>query len=573
MLPTPDDSQQAVLDAPLDERRIVVAGPGAGKTTTSIALISEVSRQSADHDEQTVLYVSFSRAAMAAAFTAFGDTVRDQPINIAAMTLDSLAWQLVEESATVTGGDPDFDAVVKRATERLRRGDDEELDDVVHLIVDEAQDLSALRRELLCALIDRLPGNAGVTIFGDPMQSIYEFLDDGDVGGTRGWDGLLTDLRGRSITKIYELEGDHRSRKRGTRKVSSASQILRASGDVEREGILDDLLTEFTHWDLDEFAARASEWKGSTAVLARSNAEVLQLFQALSSLGLLCTWRQPGRVHPRVAPWVAQLWSYVGGKPLSLNDFEKFSSSRGDIDRAWFRLLLDEAGRGEVVDWSEIANTCRAAIDPLAPWFAGPRDGLALSTIHQSKGLEWDNVAVVGADELVTGVGRRQPECELLYVALSRARDRIIVIDWQADYLKRSRSGGLWYRPHPGSGVAVAVGITPDCLVSEQAIGGPGGQQVLESLSGSAQVEFERLATGHAEWPTYRCLVAGTAVGMTTPQFGRALAMLPGIRTGAWPDIGSVWTDGVETAWSTVEQVGFWLRPRPLGMATIHRKE
>lgn len=573
MLPAPDSSQAVVLAAPLSERRIVVAGPGAGKTTTSMMLIDEIVQKSGDLEDQTILFVSFSRSAMAAAFGAFGDVLHDRPVDIAAMTLDSLAWQLIDESDTTAGEVPDFDGVVRRATEQLRSNYDGDLDDVVHLIVDEAQDMSAPRREMLCAMIDRIRPDAGVTIFGDPMQSIYDFLDGESGRGISSWDILVEELDRRSISKFYELTGDHRSRRRGPRKVSASSGELRTACSDMRESLLDDLLTEFTHWDIDEFAERAADWRSFTAVLARTNTEVLQLFQELSMRGLRCVWRQPGRIHPRVAPWVAMLWCATGGKAVSQSNFEKFAAARSEVDVAWFGIMLEEAGQGDLINWSKMAEVCRVAVDPLAPWFADRSADVLVSTIHQAKGLEWDNVAVVGAHDLLMRVGSRQPESELLYVSLSRARDKIVVVDeWRPKYLKRTRTSGSWYKPKPGSNLADAISVTPDCLVSDRAVGGSEGQKVLASLDEAALAEFELLASGYADWPTYRCSVAGIAVGVTTPQFGQTVASLPGIRNGAWPELGPVCTDGVESRWSTVDGTSFWLKLRPFGMASIQRK-
>ncbi|MBM4635773.1 ATP-binding domain-containing protein [Rhodococcus hoagii] len=198
---------------------------------------------------------------------------------------------------------------------------------------------------------------------------------------------------------------------------------------------------------------------------------------------------------------------------------------------------------------------------------------MLVSTIHQAKGLEWDNVAVVGAHDLLTRVGSRQPECELLYVALSRARDKIVVVDeWRPSYMKSTRTSGVSYQPKPGSNLADAISVTPDCLVSDRMVGGSEGQTILASLDEDALAEFELLASGHADWPTYRCSVAGSAVGVTTPQFGRTLASLPGIRNGAWPQLAPVCIDGVESRWATVDGTSFWLKPRPFGMASIQRK-
>ena len=50
-----------------------------------------------------------------------------------------------------------------------------------HIIIDEAQDITGIRSELLLIIIKNINKNCGITIFGDPNQAIYNFtLDDGD---------------------------------------------------------------------------------------------------------------------------------------------------------------------------------------------------------------------------------------------------------------------------------------------------------------------------------------------------------------------------------------------------------
>lgn len=192
---------------------------------------------------------------------------------------------------------------------------------------------------------------------------------------------------------------------------------------------------------------------------------------------------------------------------------------------------------------------------------------MTISTIHQAKGLEWDNVAVAGADDLAMTLGARAAEPELLFVALSRARDRVVLLDWQQPYTRRTN--GLVFRPHPRRGSPLTVRLTPDALVTDRPIGGGEGQRVLENADRNSLIEFELLASGYAGWPAYRCLVDGQPVGMTSPKFGQSLAELLHSGQRPWPSLGPVPMDGVETRWSIAERVEFWLQPRPFGLADV----
>ncbi|WP_419220202.1 AAA family ATPase [Gordonia sp. CPCC 206044] len=564
-----DDAQRRLLDAPTTERRVVIAGPGAGKTTASIELAREIGdRQSPTGDDRAVLFVSFSRAAMAAAFTSFGSTAEPALVDVAAMTLDSLAWQLTETSGDPHGPEPDFENVIRRATEKLRSDYDEEIDAVAHLIVDEAQDMSTVRRDFLYAIIDRLPDDAGVTVFGDPLQSIYEFLDTASDGVESAWESLVAGLAARSITATYVLDGAHRARRRGPKKVAAVIDGLRSAGSRQQVSLLDDLITDLTHLEIGEFVADSRGWTGTTAVLTRTNLDATHLFETIASAGVACGWNEPGRPRPRVAPWVAQLWASVDGNPLTRRDFMVFAASGAHLDSEWFRLMLTEGDGGDSVDWQKLVRSLRAGVDPSSPWYVVPESDVLVSTIHQSKGLEWDNVAVVDAEGLLRDVGCRDPETELLSVALSRARDRVVVVDWRSPFTKSRPGGGLRYVPHPKNRQPTAVQLTPDVIRTDKPSGGREAQQVLGSCDRNAPVEFDLLESGAAEWPTYRCRIEGTTVGVTSKCFGRRLAAVAG-RPHRWPSLGSVPTDGVETVWATSNGLQMWLVPRPFGMAEV----
>ncbi|MDV6299482.1 AAA family ATPase [Dietzia maris] len=570
----PDKSQAALLRGPLDERRLVVAGPGAGKTTVSVLLISEICRDST-YSGRTVLYISFSRAAMRAAFGAFGGADEDGwngAFDVLPMTMDSFAWQITEQDHRGSSEWPDFDEVVRLAICSLTENYSGELDDVAHLIVDEAQDLSPVRQDLLFAIIERLPSDAGVTIFGDPMQSIYGFLNQDAGNVAQSWRRLLNGLSARSVTRMYRLDGAHRAHRAGPRKVASAllhRDLSDRAGAVES---LDDLMTEFSIWDVPRFVKSAQEWTGSTAVLARTNAEVIGIFQILASLGLRCAWNSPRQVQPRVSSVIAELWSRSRGRALTFEQFREVEAVEPGLSSEWFSLMLSEVGSGQTVDWSAFARTLDRSVDPSLPWLVGLPDGVAVSTIHRSKGLEWDNVAVVEGADLLSEFGGRQPEPELAYVALSRARKRIVFLECRQPLVVRDKASRLYYQPHPKWRRPISIGITPSCLAPKQ-VGGESGQRVLAVCDRHAMMEFELLASGRAEWPVYRCRIDGLAVGVTSDDFGRGLAKLLGSPRGDWPLLGSVPIDGVETAWSTVDGARFWLKPRPLGMSAVEYKK
>ena len=74
--------------------------------------------------------------------------------------------------------DENINAVVSALKERQRS---DYLQSIGHVIVDEAQDIFGVRRELLDLLLS-MGLDAGWTVFGDLAQTIYEYDDDYSAG-------------------------------------------------------------------------------------------------------------------------------------------------------------------------------------------------------------------------------------------------------------------------------------------------------------------------------------------------------------------------------------------------------
>ncbi|MBY6540052.1 AAA family ATPase [Rhodococcus sp. BP-349] len=569
-----DESQRAIVHANYSDRRIVTAGPGAGKTATAVALVEEItSRTRTDSDDGSqVLFVSFSRTSINASINAFGSGLDKDTDAVVAMTLDSLAWELTGTRNDQFAARIDFDAIIELAINKVCGDYGGELDDVVHLIVDEAQDMTNVRRKFLLALIDRLPADSGLTVFGDPLQSIYEFLDSSAENGQSAWDSLLTGLRDRDVTSFLTLDGEYRARRRGPRKVSTAARAMRHVGATERIDLLDELVTDLSLFNAAQFGQQAADWVGTTAVLVRTNAGVVALHDELAKAGFHCHARHRDARQATVAPWVADLWEAVSGRPVTMAAFDEFASFRDDVESGWFRLLLHATHAGETVSWNSFARICSTSLDSAQPWFTPDVDVPVISTIHQAKGLEWDNVAVADVPTLLRPAGKREPESELLFVALSRGRDKVVIMDWEAPFYRTAPRSNLMYRPHPRLNFPTEVLITPESLRLDDMIGDAGGQACLRSAAPGSRVDFELLSSGSG-WPNYRCLVSGEVIGATTPEFGRAFSqLLRGRGAGGWPQLGSVTLEGVESRWSTIENTKFWLQARPFGMAEVLRK-
>jgi hypothetical protein len=239
-----------------------------------------------------------------------------------------------------------------------------------HIVVDEAQDLGVPELRLLAAIAPSGPdalffaGDLGQRIFQQPFS----------------WAGLGIDVRGRSQTLKVNYRTSHQIRR-------AADQLLpKVVRDV-------DGLEE-------ERFGTVSVFNGPdpvVAIEADSEAEIA-----------------------RVGRWISE----AVGDGIKPSEIGLFVRTRDQLDRA--RAAVRGAGQ-EVFELSERGDD--------------PAELVSIGTMHLAKGLEFKAVAVMACDDEVLPLQARiesvadevdlddvyETERQLLYVACTRARDRLLV--------------------------------------------------------------------------------------------------------------------------------------------------
>lgn len=557
-----DEGQRRVVDGAPGDRRMVTAGPGAGKTSTAVALIASVLDRVGD--DAMVLFVSFSNAAIDAALDSMIDLDDSHGERVMAMTLDSLAAQLVDDEP-VAGRQPDFTRRLTRATEQVIASDGEDLSSIAYLIVDEAQDMSAERRAFLLAVIAAMPASSGFTIFGDPWQAIYSF--GSAEGRTSAWGALYDDLNVReSRLLMLDLDGEYRARSTQVRRIASSLSDARSSSigrDIVEER-LEEALIHTVETNFDRLQRSLLGWRGGATILAWRNSEVLDIIDAIRRHGIQCDRIEPvGSSKPRIAPWVAELFYDTGGRSFDVSDFDDFCDNHPEVRPDWFRTLAYaiEAVSAKLA-WPMIAHMMQRDHVRSRPWHQPPA-AVAVSTIHQSKGREFDNVVIANPDRLLrppTG----EPQLELLYVALTRAHDRVLTLSWEAPWSENVPGTHTRIRKLPRRRRPSAISVVSSDARRTRAVGGRRGQEVLATAQTGDLVSFERLNS--TEMPVYRLLLSGEAVGVTTEQFGEVVKRVCRDR---WPALGPIPLEGVETIVSAGVELDFSLQPRLAGFSDL----
>ncbi len=335
------------------------------------------------------------------------------------------------ERALATAGGLDFDDLVARAVRRLE-SDDAVLatwrSRAVHLLVDEAQDLDRMQLRMAIALAS--PDHR-IFLVGDDDQSIY------------GW--RLADVR-RLLTlaetslpglRRHDLATNYRCPKpvveRAVRLVAHNTERFAKSirARPKAPGALILAPTQADPVDACETLIRSWPSDDSTrAILARTNRELLPAVAACLTLEV--SFRARDLDLPLESPALDALIGHVARAqylPLVVTLARLRDAEQGDAKGVASALL----------DWAPAypdAGAFRTAVTEARDRLANLRRddaALSLATVHGTKGLEFDHVAVIGLDAGRFPSARSIEDAEdperaleeerrLAYVAWTRAR-------------------------------------------------------------------------------------------------------------------------------------------------------
>jgi len=302
--------------------------------------------------------------------------------------------------------------------------------------VDEYQDISPLQEGLLRTW---LGDREEICVVGDPRQTIYSF-----AGASSNF--LLDFQNNYPGASTFELNRNYRS---AAAIVDVANQVLpqkplskvRAdfgSAIVQASG---NQLEEASAIAKDVVAQLASNRPSEIAILARTNSQLSALEVELQKLGIKTQVRGQGRFFRQ--PSVMQAMSAIralavadSGEPLFMQVSQILSSlgwtskMRDDEDWVslnWFIQVLDELGAVATSEYiRELDERERSGHEPT-------REAVTLATVHGTKGLEWNQVYLIGVNRGLFPISHAQSESDideekrLFYVALTRAKERLVI--------------------------------------------------------------------------------------------------------------------------------------------------
>ncbi|MGU3292507.1 UvrD-helicase domain-containing protein [Williamsia sp. M5A3_1d] len=435
-----DADQLAVVEKPAESRILVTAGAGQGKTEVVAARIDYLVEDEGLSPSLEILVLSFSRAAVTAVRRRAADRALGTP-NV--RTFDAFAsFLLVENDVELHGS---FDHRIREATRLLRDRDDVTgIDDLRHVVLDEVQDLVGDRAELVIALFDRLDHEVGFTALGDPLQGIYDFTLD-DSRSKRTSEKLRHELVETYGANNMSLSAHYRAQGSRPKDVVRLGKKMRAESSNKAAAThLTNMANTLPHSGVVADWSFLAEREGTAAILCATNGEVLRVSRLLAAQDIRHVVRRNAQDFG-AARWIADVFDGVAGPEVARSDIESRIEDQLDgllQEEAWFRLKAAEARPRSMnqLNLQRIRGLITSGGLPLNLTEPDSVD-IVVSTIHRAKGLEFDEVFFVHPD-WVNGDPAAWVRLRQHYVALSRARHEIAVVDLPRDY--------TWFKEHEG---------------------------------------------------------------------------------------------------------------------------
>lgn len=449
-----DVEQSRVICADTSERIIVNAGPGTGKTWSLIEKIIYLVND-LEVDPETIQVLCFSRAAVEeikermkqAIFSGRAD-IKTNYVDI--RTFDSFATQLLYWikdsdykilSKNYSIESLNYDERIELLTSKLKL-EPNVISQCSHLIVDEVQDLVLSRAELVLQMIHSIPKDSGVTLLGDCCQAIYGYQVEDDGLNTEDFYQKIYDDKD---FKRFSYSQNHRQTEwwddicKMYRSSIMSSSISECNASLRRVKTQIPEYDKFLITDFREDSLKRIQDKGTVAILTRSNAQALTIANMFKKKNIDYVIRRK-RNEGKLNKWIAYLFNSEPRKTFDKSSlFEAVNQIVGKMNEDDFNDLWDDLNArrrnttGSIGSRDILLSICNHAVSK-GFYLDEETCNTVISTIHRSKGREYENVIV--DSDLVEQSKDELEEHRVAYVALSRAKDSVYSVKLPEVYFR-----------------------------------------------------------------------------------------------------------------------------------------
>ena len=420
-------TQSAIINDNESRFIVVPAGPGSGKTYVLVRKLASLILLEDVKSEQ-LLMLTFSRAAAVEFKKRLRDLIGNAAEYVEIKTFHSYSFDILGRKGSVD----DSGHIVADAVEGILRGRVERSRITKSiLVIDEAQDLGVQEFELVKELI-RLNDDMRVIAVGDDDQNIYEFRGS-DSGNMKS---LITDYG----ASVYDMLENFRSSEAvvsiSNNYVKGMSNRLKSAPIICRRSDRG-CVRLIHHASLDYEQAIVNEILsgtpgGTVCVLTATNDDALVISALLNKSG-----RRARLIRSNDGFYLRDLAEFrffldtIRGYDAACLDNDTWTKSaevvvehfRGSECLEMFRNCL-EAFNEECPGRKYISDFENFLLESRLEDFSKSRSSeIIVSTIHKSKGCEYDNVYIS-----LKGLGDiTDRERRMIYVGMTRAKNNLSV--------------------------------------------------------------------------------------------------------------------------------------------------
>lgn len=428
------NNQLAVIAASAISRQLVIAGPGTGKTFCLIERLKYLVTEENILPGTEILILSFSVAAVQEIKKRLTHSIEsgecEEHLAFANIrTFDSFASHfLLKIESEIELSNKDYDDRINMAIDYISTNNSaiEEISKYKHILIDEVQDLVGVRARLTQKLLEKC--KCGFTLFTDPAQSIYDYLvrDDDEEPSSRDFykwaKGYFKDLLvPEEFTQNFRV-GTNNELGEIAKK---GREILINERTAEARSFLIEVFDELKSLgDLNKPHIPDSYFNQNTAILCRTKGQVLCLSRHLFTLGKEFHIRGPlGDIT--IPQWVGRIFFGWDKGSIQKSEFLDLFAKRNpsEINRAedfWEVLKYAEGNRSSSLNIIPLRHAL--LFEPVFPKESAQHSsGILISTIHRSKGREFDKVIIVNRER---DDDDPDQESRVFYVALTRAKSQ-----------------------------------------------------------------------------------------------------------------------------------------------------
>lgn len=474
-----NSTQKDIVTDHQDQNRLVLAGPGSGKTRIvvhRIAYLLRVRRVPAS----AIIALTFNRHAANEIRKRLFALVGNDAIGITVLTYHAMAMRLTGTSLNRRDKieEAELDAILERAADLLEgrslvEGDDDLRERLLqgyrYILVDEYQDIDDRQYRLVSALAQRHDDQGGglcILAVGDDDQNIYQWRG----GSNRHIERFCDEYRA-SVSYLVEnyrssvaiisvanclieqntarLKADHPIRIDRARTAEPAGGRWDGLDPGRRGNVLrlripegdrtsGNLQAQATIMELDRLRALGAQndWQ-SCAVLARSHRylwPVQALCERMAIPYFLAADKQSALPLTRLRPFV-HLVAHLRAKvesTLATSALPKIADDqvRDPVWRAFFNTAFEQL----VGEYGDCQLAPRTVVDWLYDYAREMRQqtrpGLFLGTVHAAKGLEFRHVVLLDGN-WDGSAGHQDETRRLYYVGMTRAEETLTLCGFE----------------------------------------------------------------------------------------------------------------------------------------------